>query len=79
VDQWQLEKLALCALNHEVFVYAPGVSKEQLGCLGARAFDDLEEAIAATLAGLPAGARVALVPEGPYTFARAEQPVGLPA
>lgn len=79
VDQWQLEKLALCALNHEVFVYAPGVSKEQLGCLGARAFDDLEEAIAATLAGLPRGARVALVPEGPYTFARAEQPVGLPA
>ena len=29
----------------------------------------LEEAVAATLDGLPEGARVALVPEGPYTFA----------
>jgi len=28
--------------------------------------------VAAVLDGLPAGARVALVPEGPYAFARAE-------
>jgi len=33
------------------------------------------EAVAATLDGLPEGARVALVPEGPYTFARAEEAV----
>ena len=31
--------------------------------------------IGALLAGLPDGARVALIPEGPYTFARAEEPV----
>jgi len=42
-----------------------------MGSLGARAFDDLSEAIAAVLDGLPAGARVALMPEGPYTYARA--------
>jgi hypothetical protein len=36
----------------------------------------LNEAVAATLDGLPADARVALVPEGPYTFARAAEPVG---
>jgi hypothetical protein len=29
--------------------------------------------VAAVLDGLPAGARVALVPEGPYVFARAEE------
>ncbi len=75
IDQWQLEKLALCAANHELYFYAPGVSKAQLGSLGARAFDDLNEAIAAALDGLPANARVVLVPEGPYTFARAEEPV----
>ena len=71
VDQWQLEKLALTGLRHELFFYAPGVTKEQLGSLGARAFDDLDVAVAAVLDELPAGACVALVPEGPYAFAKA--------
>ncbi|MGA3263892.1 MAG: nickel-dependent lactate racemase [Terracidiphilus sp.] len=71
IDQWQLEKLALTGLRHELYFYTPGVSRKQLGSLGARAFDDLDEAVAAVLDGLPAGVRVALVPEGPYTFARA--------
>ena len=31
VDQWQLEKLALTGLRHELFFYTPGVAKEQLG------------------------------------------------
>jgi len=31
--------------------------------------------VAATLDGLPEGSRVALVPEGPYTFARADEVV----
>src|SRR6266702_2730113 len=74
VDQWQLEKLAICALKYDLFFYCPGISRHQLGSLGPRAFDNLDEAIEATLDGLPANARVALVPEGPYTFARAEQP-----
>jgi nickel-dependent lactate racemase len=73
IDQWQLEKLALCGLKYELFFYTPGAARAQLGCLGARAFDDLDAAIKATLEGLPRGARVALVPEGPYTFARAEE------
>jgi hypothetical protein len=44
-----------------------------LGSLAANAFDSLSEAVAALLDGLPAGARIALLPEGPYTYARAEQ------
>jgi nickel-dependent lactate racemase len=71
VDQWQIEKVALVGLKHELFFYTPGVNKGQLGSLGANAFEHLDEAVAATLDGLAAGARVALVPEGPYTFARA--------
>jgi nickel-dependent lactate racemase len=71
VDQWQVEKLALTGLKNELLFYMPGVSKEQLGCLGARAFDNLKDAVAAALDGLPAGARVVLIPEGPYTYARA--------
>lgn len=75
VDQWQLEKLALCGVKHPLFVYAPGADVSELGCVGDRAFRSLEAAMTATLYGLPHGAHVALVPEGPYTFARAEEPV----
>jgi nickel-dependent lactate racemase len=75
VDQWQLEKLALTGEKYELYFFTPGVTKGQLGFLAESAYSTLEEAVAATLAGLPADARVALVPEGPYTFARAEEPV----
>jgi len=71
VDQWQLEKLALVGLNHELYFYTPGVSKAQLGCLGAQLFSHPDLAVAALLHGLPPDARVVLVPDGPYTYARA--------
>jgi lactate racemase len=77
VDQWQLEKLALTGEKYELSFFTPGVTRGQLGFLGESAFSTLEEAVAATLWGLPADARVALVPEGPYTFARAEDTVGV--
>jgi nickel-dependent lactate racemase len=71
VDQWQVEKLALVGVKHELYFYTPGVSRAQLGCLGARSFRDLNEAVATVLRGLPSGAHVVLVPDGPYTYARA--------
>jgi nickel-dependent lactate racemase len=71
VDRWQVEKLALAGVQNDVYFYAPGVTKEELGRLGARAFKTIDEAIAAVLRGLPPDARITLVPEGPYTFARA--------
>ncbi len=70
VDRWQLEKLSLAGVQNELYYYTPGVMKEELGPLGTRWFGDIDEAIAAVLRGVPHGARVALVPEGPYTFAR---------
>jgi nickel-dependent lactate racemase len=72
VDQWQLEKLAMVGEEVDLFFFTPGVTKGQVGFLGSWVYNTLEEAVAATLDGLPAGARVLLVPEGPYTFARAE-------
>jgi lactate racemase len=75
VDQWQLEKLALAGEKYELSFFTPGVTRGQLGFLGESSFSTLEEAVAATLAGLPDDARVAMVPEGPYTFARAEEPI----
>jgi nickel-dependent lactate racemase len=72
IDQWQLEKLALVGLKHKLAFYTPGASPSQLGCLRAQAFEKLSDAIAGLLSSLPPGAKVALVPEGPYTFARAD-------
>jgi nickel-dependent lactate racemase len=71
VDQWQLEKLAMTAQNFELHFYTPGVQPKQVGVLAPRIHPTVGTAIAAVVAGLPDKARVALVPEGPYTFARA--------
>jgi len=73
VDQWQLEKLAMVGLKHELLFYTPGAAKQELGCLGANVFDDLDGAVTALVDGMEAGERVALLPEGPYTYARAEK------
>ena len=66
-----MEKLALTGLKHEIYFYTPGVTKAELGSLGANTFNNLYEAVAAVLRGLPADAQVVLVPDGPYTYARA--------
>jgi lactate racemase len=70
VDQWQLEKLALAGQKHELFFYLPGIANDKLGNLASRCFASSQAATAAVLSGLPARARVALVPEGPYVYAR---------
>ncbi len=73
IDQWQLEKLALTGQKNELFFYVPGVPVEQLGGLAPRCYGDIESAVAAVLDGLLDGARVALVPEGPYVYARVDE------
>ena len=70
IDQWQLEKIALAELRNEVLIYTRGVSPDQLGALGQRCYSDVNQAVTALLDGLPTGARVALIPEGPYAFAQ---------
>jgi nickel-dependent lactate racemase len=70
IDQWQLEKIALAGLRNEILIYTPGVSPEQIGALGQRCYSDVNQAVAALLDGVPTGARVALIPEGPYAFAQ---------
>jgi len=71
VDQWQLEKLALTGLHRKIVFFTPGISPAQTGCFAGQTFADLDKAIACLLDGLPPGAHVALIPDGPYTFARA--------
>lgn len=72
VDQWQLERLALVGIKHELYFYTPGIAGAQLGALAPRSFSSLNQAVAALLDGLPREALVVLIPEGPYTYARPE-------
>lgn len=51
VDQWQIEKLALAGLRDELFFYAPGVRRGQLGGLAARGFSTIDGAVRGTLEG----------------------------
>ncbi len=78
VDQWQLEKLALVGLKHDVLLYTPGIAREDLGSLGRNTFDNAAAAVAGLLLRLPKNARVAVVPDGPYAYARVKTPL-LPA
>jgi nickel-dependent lactate racemase len=69
-DQWQLERLSLVGLTKELYFYTPGVPAGEMGAYGQRSFPNVDAAVRSLLEGLPPGARVALIPEGPYCFAR---------
>jgi lactate racemase len=69
VDQWQLEKLALVTTGRQLFYYVPGLPAEYHAKLWGRSFATPQSAIESALAGLPPGARVAVIPEGPYVLA----------
>jgi nickel-dependent lactate racemase len=75
IDQWQLEKLALVGTKFDVLFYTPGLSKAASGALAAKMYDSAGEAVRALTSGLPAGARIAVIPEGPYVYARVAEPV----
>jgi nickel-dependent lactate racemase len=70
VDQWQLEKLAIVTGKAQVLFYAPGLPAEYRAALWGPVYDDAAEAVKALTRGLPAGATVAVVPEGPYVLAK---------
>jgi len=73
VDQWQLEKLAMVTRKLDLLYYVPGIKPKDRETLWGQAYDSPATAIAALLEGLPAGARVAVIPEGPYVLAQAAQ------
>jgi nickel-dependent lactate racemase len=71
-DQWQLEKMALVELKHPLLIYAPGTRPEQMGSLARGSFAAAQDALRALADGLGPEATVAVVPDGPYAFARAD-------
>ncbi|HTX76578.1 MAG TPA: nickel-dependent lactate racemase [Terracidiphilus sp.] len=70
VDQWQLEKLALAGRRRELLFYTPGVPPEAAGALASQMHASPEAAVRALVDGLRPGARVLVIPEGPYVFAQ---------
>ena len=70
VDQWQLEKLAMVTERLNVLWYVPGVPRELQAKVWGRTFASAEEAAAALFNSLKPGAKVAVVPEGPYVLAQ---------
>ena len=70
VDQWQLEKLALVTTRAEVLYYVPGLPSAFHSALWGKALASAEEGIRALTAALEKGARIAVIPEGPYVLAR---------
>ena len=73
VDQWQLEKLALVGARYEILFYVPGLASQYRKHFGQQMFGSAQAAVNGLVAGLASGARVALIPEGPYVLARVLQ------
>jgi|KBSSwiStaDraftv2_1062776.scaffolds.fasta_scaffold51416_3 nickel-dependent lactate racemase len=69
IDQWQLEKLALATQKAKVSYCVPGVPDSFIAGLWGPGFKNPSEAVRALFAQLPAGSRIAVVPEGPYVLA----------
>lgn len=70
IDQWQLEKLALVARKARLAFCMPGIPPEDRLYLWGPVFEHPQEAVAKVCHDLPRGARVAVIPEGPYVFSQ---------
>jgi nickel-dependent lactate racemase len=73
VDQWQMEKLALAGRRCELLFYTPGVPPQAAGALARSMYRSPQDALEALVSGLRQGARVLVIPEGPYVFAQVVQ------
>ncbi|MFL6417503.1 MAG: nickel-dependent lactate racemase [Bryobacteraceae bacterium] len=76
-DQWQLEKLAMVTTRKQVLWFVPGLPMEYQRNLWGKSFQSVKAAVSALVAGLPSGAQIAVIPDGPYVLGKAAvEPVG---
>ncbi len=68
IDQWQLEECARAARHAEVILVSPRIASDYAGRLFVRALPSMEEALLMAFARTGPRARVAVIPEGPYTL-----------
>jgi hypothetical protein len=71
IDQWQLEKLAMVTTRQRLLWYVPGLPAEYHAGLWGHSYATVESAVSALASTLPAGANIAVIPEGPYVLAKA--------
>ncbi len=72
VDQWQAEKLAMVAQRAHLSFCVPGLSEADRNKLWGPAHADAQEAVDGMVGRLREGARVVVIPEGPYVFSQLE-------
>jgi nickel-dependent lactate racemase len=77
VDQWQLEKLALVTRKADMLYYVPGLPADYYPALWGTAYASAPAAAEALVEGLPEGARIAVIPEGPYVLAKVAEQAAL--
>ena len=70
VDQWQAEKLALVAQRAQLSFCLPGLAEADRSKLWGPCYADAQAAVDGMVRRLPRGARVVVIPEGPYVFSQ---------
>jgi nickel-dependent lactate racemase len=70
IDQWQLEKLAMVTRRHRLLWYVPGLPAEYHAGLWGESYKTAASAIEGLVSTLPPGARIGVIPEGPYVLAK---------
>jgi nickel-dependent lactate racemase len=71
VDQWMVQHLCQARRRARVLLYTDGLPLEAAGELLVEAVATPEEGVARALAGARPGARIAVLPQGPYVLATA--------
>jgi nickel-dependent lactate racemase len=67
-DQWQVQVQAQIQRKARVYVKADGLAPEQLRAAWLEPIDDVARSVASRLAAAGAGARLAVLPQGPQTI-----------
>lgn len=70
VDQWQAEKLAMVAQRAQLSFCVPGLSEADRSKLWGPSHTDAQAAVDGLTERLGDGARVVVIPEGPYVFSQ---------
>ena len=70
VDQWQAEKLAMVAQRAQLSFCVPGLSEADRSKLWGPSHTDAQAAVDGLTGRLQDGARVVVIPEGPYVFSQ---------
>lgn len=78
IDQWQLEACARAVRHTSVILVSPRIAHDHAGKLFVDAVSSMEEALQMAFSRAGAGARVAVIPDGPYTLVELESEGRLP-